>query len=219
MSKIKPSSDFRAEDTWRVFRIMSEFIDGFETLAVLPPAVSIFGSTKAVPSDADYQTAQKIAAIAVKKGLAVITGAGPGIMEAANKGAFNAGGESIGLNIELPTQQKPNPYVKHLLRFRYFFVRKVMFVKYAVAFVFLPGGYGTLDEFFEILTLFQTKRLSPVTIVLVNKKYWNGLIQWLTDTTLKQGKISKDDLRLFHIVDTPEQAIRIICKNLKCSQK
>jgi uncharacterized protein (TIGR00730 family) len=216
MAQIKPFTDFRAEDTWRIFRIMSEFVDGFEELTGIPPAISIFGSSRSVPSDKNYQDAQKIAELAVQKGYAVITGAGPGIMEAANKGASKAGGESIGLNIDLPTEQKPNPYVKHLLRFRYFFIRKVMFIKYSVAFVFLPGGFGTIDELFEILTLVQTKRISDVfSIVLVDTSYWAGIIEWINARMLKEGKITKQDMEIFKIVDTPEQVIKIICKNSK----
>ena len=202
--------DFTSSDTWRIFRIMSEFVEGFETLAKVRPAVSIFGSARALPGHGDYKTAEEIGRLLAKNGYTVITGAGPGIMEAANKGASEAGGESVGLNIELPMEQKPNPYVKTLLRFRYFFVRKVMFVKYAAAFVVLPGGFGTMDEFFEALTLIQTERMNRFPIILVGKKYWSGLNKWMEEHFLAGQMIDPQDLDLFDIVEKPAEVIEII---------
>ncbi len=208
--KSKDSSVFDDSDIWRIFRIMSEFVEGFETLAEVAPAVSIFGSARASPADKIYKIAEEIGRLLVRNGYAVITGAGPGIMEAANKGASEAGGKSIGLNIELPMEQKPNPYVKTLLRFRYFFVRKVMFVKYASAFVVLPGGFGTLDEFFEALTLIQTDRVELFPVILVGKKYWSGLKKWMDESLLGDKMIDSSDMDIFSIVDTPAEVIKAI---------
>ena len=202
--------DFTSSDTWRIFRIMSEFVEGFETLAKVRPAVSIFGSARALPGHHDYKKAFEIGRLLAKNGYTVITGAGSGIMEAANKGASEAGGESVGLNIELPMEQKPNPYVKTLVRFRYFFVRKVMFVKYAAAFVVLPGGFGTMDEFFEALTLIQTERMDRFPIILVGKKYWSGLNKWMVEHLLAGQMIDPQDLDLFDIVEKPAEVIEAI---------
>ncbi|MBI4436070.1 MAG: TIGR00730 family Rossman fold protein [Candidatus Omnitrophica bacterium] len=202
--------DIAKEETWRVFRIMSEFVDGFEDLSQLGPAISIFGSSRAKPNDANYKKAERLARLLVKEGYAVITGAGPGIMEGANKGAFEAGGESIGLNIQLPFIQKPNSYIKTKLEFRYFFCRRVMFVKYASAFVMLPGGYGTLDEFFEIITLIQTQKITPLPVILLGEKYWNTFLKWAKETLLAGDYIEPQDLKIFQIVDTPEEVIQII---------
>ncbi|MBU0635281.1 MAG: TIGR00730 family Rossman fold protein [Candidatus Omnitrophica bacterium] len=201
------------EEPWRIFRIMAEFVDGFQTLAKIGPAVSIFGASRRM-SDKDkyYRIAERTAYLLAKEGFAVITGGGPGIMEAANKGAKAAGGESVGLNIYIPTEQKPNRYISTLLEFRYFFSRKVMFVKYASAFVILPGGFGTLDEFFEAVTLIQTKRAEPFPVVLVGKKYWQGLIRWLNTTVERSGNIKASDLKIFELVDTPEEVLKIIRK-------
>lgn len=204
---------FTASDTWRIFRIMSEFVEGFETLAEVAPAVSVFGSARALPCDRDYKKAEEIGRLLAKNGYTVITGAGPGIMEAANKGASEIGGESIGLNIELPIEQKPNPYVKTLLRFRYFFVRKVMFAKYASAFVVLPGGFGTLDEFFEAITLIQTHRIKPFPVILVNKRYWSGLKKWMDANLRATNRIDPADMDIFTIVETPSEVIRVIQKS------
>ena len=198
------------EETWRVFRIMSEFVDGFEDLSQIGPAISIFGSSRAKAGDENYKKAERLARLLVKEGYTVITGAGPGIMEAANKGAYEAGGESIGLNIQLPFVQKPNPYVKKRLEFRYFFCRRVMFVKYAKAFVMLPGGYGTLDEFFEIITLIQTQKIRPVPVILLGGKYWNTFLNWARTVLLAGDFVEPKDLKIFQIVDTPEEVIRII---------
>jgi uncharacterized protein (TIGR00730 family) len=200
------------EEPWRIFRIMSEFVEGFEVLSKIGPAVSIFGSARKMTKDEPhYKVAQEIAFKLSKKGFAIITGGGPGIMEAANRGAKQAKGMSIGLNIQIPTEQKPNPFINKLLQFRYFFCRKVMFVKYAQAYVILPGGFGTLDEFFEAITLIQTGRSESFPVVLVGKKYWQGLLKWLNSTVLKAGSIQANDLKIFKLVDTSEEAVKIIC--------
>jgi uncharacterized protein (TIGR00730 family) len=174
------------------------------------PAVAIFGSARSRPEDPEYKLAQSVAHLLAKNGFAVITGGGPGAMEAANKGASEVGGESIGLNIELPFEQKSNPYVKRLVNFRYFFIRKVMFVKYSSAFVILPGGFGTLDELFESITLIQTRKIKPFPVILMGNGYWAGLINWIKSTVLAQGKISSEDLDILKIAETPEDVIRII---------
>lgn len=204
--------DFTQEDPWRIFRIMSEFVEGFEVLSKLDKAVTIFGSARTKPNDPHYKLGEEVAYYMAKAGYAVITGGGPGLMEAANKGTKRAGGHSIGLNIHLPCEQKPNPYIDTLLDFRYFFIRKVMFVKYAKAFVILPGGYGTLDEFFEAISLIQTERISKFPVVLFNSKYWGGLLDWLKDGVLKQGNISKSDLDIFTVVDKPQEVAEVIKK-------
>ncbi len=196
------------DDTWRMFRIMAEFVEGFETLGGIGPAVSIFGSARTPPGHPNYETATQLAAKCVEAGFGVITGGGPGIMEAANKGAAQAGGRSIGLNIELPHEQQANPYVKTLVGFRYFFVRKVMFVKYAMAFVICPGGFGTLDEFFEALTLIQTRKIRPFPVFLLNSAYWNGLLAWMKDRMVAEGMIDPEDLSFFHVRDNPDDIVR-----------
>jgi len=199
-------------DTWRMFRIMAEFVEGFEHLADLPPAVSIFGSARVGPESPEYQMAERLARMLVERGYAVITGGGPGIMEAANKGAAEAGGQSVGLNIELPFEQKPNPYANLQLNFRYFFVRKVMFVKYAIAYVVMPGGFGTVDELFEALTLIQTNKIKPFPVILMVKRYWEGLMKWIKETVLQEGKICQKDVDLFHLTDDPEEVVDIVDK-------
>ena len=204
--------DFTQEDTWRIFRIMSEFVDGFEVLSKVGKAVSIFGSARAKPDTQFYKLAEEVAYHIAKAGYAIITGSGPGLMEAANKGARRAGGHSIGLNIHLPCEQKPNKYVDTVLGFRYFFVRKVMFVKYAKAFVILPGGYGTLDEFFEAITLIQTERISKFPVILFNSQYWKPLLEWLKSTVYKHGNIIREDLDLFILVDDPKEVTQAIKK-------
>jgi len=202
--------EMKIEDSWRIFRIMAEFIEGFEVLSKIPAAVSIFGSTKTRPKDNDYQKAEETARRLVKEGYAIATGGGPGIMEAANKGAKEAGGISVGLNIDLPEEQEPNKYIGTYLNFRYFFVRKVMFVKYAVAFVIFPGGFGTLDELFEPLQLIQTQKIKPFPVILVGKEYWKGLVNWIKEVLLARGKISSHDLNLFHIAEEPEEIVSFI---------
>ena len=204
------AEDFKLEDPWRVFRIMSEFVDGFHELAEIGPAVSIFGSSRTKRTQQWHKLAEKTAALLVKEGYAVITGGGPGIMEASNKGAASAKGQSIGLNIDLPFEQKPNRYINHLINFHYFFSRKVMFVKYAKAFVIFPGGYGTLDEFFESITLIQTQRMEKFPVVLFDGGYWHGLIEWLRKTVLKADNIDPQDLDIFKIANTPEEVVKII---------
>lgn len=203
---------FTKEDPWRIFRIMSEFVDGFEELSDIKEAVSIFGSAKTKLSTRYYRMAEETASKLAGSGYAIITGAGPGIMEAANKGAKKAGGESIGLNILIPVMQKPNRYITRLLEFKYFFCRKVLFAKYSKAFVVFPGGYGTLDELFEALALIQTERIEPFPVILFGSKYWKGMLHWIKDTLLKQGAITKADLTIFKVADTPQEIISIINK-------
>ncbi|MFH0912959.1 MAG: TIGR00730 family Rossman fold protein [Candidatus Omnitrophota bacterium] len=204
--------DFPREDTWRVFRIMSEFVEGFEILSELGQAVSFFGSSRMKPNNKYYKLTEKIAYLLAKEGYAIITGSGPGVMEAANKGAKRAGGHSVGLNIQIPMEQKPNKYVDTLLDFRYFFVRKVMFVKYAKAFVIMPGGYGTLDEFTEAINLIQTERIPKFPVVLFGSEYWKGMLDWLRDTVLENGNISKEELGIFKVTDSPKEVVSIIKK-------
>jgi hypothetical protein len=204
--------DFTQEDTWRIFRIMSEFVDGFEVLSKVGKAVSIFGSARTKPGTKFYKLAEEVAYHIAKAGYAVITGSGPGLMEASNKGARRAQGHSIGLNIHLPCEQKPNQYVDTVLGFRYFFVRKVMFVKYAKAFVILPGGFGTLDEFFEAITLIQTERIIKFPVILFNSQYWKPLLAWLKDTVYAHGNVDREDLDIFIVVDEPKDVVRAIKK-------
>ncbi|OGS18565.1 MAG: Rossman fold protein, TIGR00730 family [Elusimicrobia bacterium RIFOXYA2_FULL_40_6] len=205
--------DIHDQDTWRIFRIMAEFIDGFEALSRIKKGICIFGSARLKPDNKYYKIAEKTAYLLAKSGYSVITGGGPGIMEAANKGAAAAGGKSVGLNIMLPMEQKPNPFMNVMLEFRYFFVRKVMFMKYAKAFVALPGGYGTLDEFYEAITLIQTERIETFPVILVGKEYWKDLIDWMKNTMLDEDCISRCDLDIFKIVDTPEEIVSIIKKS------
>ncbi len=197
-----------------MFRIMAEFVDGFEALGKYHPAVSIFGSTRIKPGDEVYQKAEQIGKLLAENGFAVITGGGPGAMEAANKGAISAGGKSIGLNIELPLEQKPNPYTNITLNFRYFFVRKVMFVKYAVAYIILPGGFGTMDELLESITLIQTKKIKPFPVILMGSNYWKGFFEWIKEVVLKEGKISSADLDILQVIDEPGEIIRAIKKTV-----
>jgi uncharacterized protein (TIGR00730 family) len=204
----------QAKESWRLFRILAEFVEGFEVLPRVYPGVTIFGSARTKPDDPDYQKAEKLAELLVRAGFSVITGGGPGIMEAANKGARNAGGYSVGLNIRLPMEQEPNPYANIKLEFRYFFVRKVMLAKYSVAFVFFPGGFGTMDEMFEILTLVQTKKIRPVPIVLVDKQFWKPLVSWFTKTLIPENKISPQDLEIFKVLDEPEEIVNHIKEKL-----
>lgn len=200
------------EDPWRIFRIMAEFVDGFEELKDIGPAVSIFGSARIKPTNKYYIAAEKTAQLLVKAGYAVITGGGPSIMEAGNKGAYEAGGKSIGLNIDLPFEQKPNPYINHLINFHYFFCRKVCFVKYAKAFVIFPGGYGTIDELSESITLIQTMRMEKFPVILYGSDYWKGLLTWFEEKMLHEGCIDAKDLELMQLVDKPEDVIKIIKK-------
>ncbi len=198
-------------DLWRIFRIMAEFTEGFEELYSVGPAVSIFGSARTKPNDKYYKMAQETARLLGKAGFAVITGGGSGIMEAANKGAAQAGAKSVGLNIELPKEQLPNEYQNISLHFRYFFCRKVMFLKYAHGFIVFPGGFGTLDEFFESLVLIQTLKQASFPVVLVGKEYWSGLVDWMSEKMLKEHhNVAANDMDVFTVVDKPEDATRII---------
>jgi len=207
--------DFLAEDPWRVFRIMAEFVDGFEMMAQVPPGVSVFGSARAGPDHPYYAKAEEVGRRTVEAGFSVITGGGPGIMEAANKGAKEAGGESIGLNIILPFEQIANPYLTKVINFRYFFVRKVMFSKYAVGFIFFPGGYGTMDEFYDTMTLIQTEKIHRLPVVLFGTDFWSGQLSWLRETALGRFEhISAEDLDLFLVTDDPGAAVRHIAENL-----
>lgn len=201
-------------DTWRVFRIMAEFVEGFEEMSDLGPAVTIFGSARTRPDHPDYKAAERTAALLVKNKLAVITGGGPGIMEAGNKGAIEAGGKSIGLNITLPHEQEGNRYTTKSLDFHYFYVRKVMFTKYASAYVCFPGGFGTMDEFFEVLTLIQTLKVQAFPIVLYGSQYWNGLVDWMRKS-LAENFIDGEDLDIFRVVDTPEDVVKQVKLGLK----
>jgi uncharacterized protein (TIGR00730 family) len=198
------------KDTWRMFHIMAEFVQGFEVMPEVYPAVTIFGSSNAKPQSAAYKNTIKVARLLVENGFNVISGGGPGIMEAANKGAAEAGGKSVGLHIELPKEQKPNEYANVRLAFKYFFIRKVMFVKYAVAYIIMPGGFGTLDELFEALTLIQTKRIRSFPLILMDSRFWNGLLDWLKNSLISAKTISEPDLEIFSVVDTPEEAVAII---------
>jgi uncharacterized protein (TIGR00730 family) len=203
---------FVNEDPWRVFRIMSEFVEGFETMSRVGPAVSVFGSARTPRSDPEYRRARKLASMLCNEGYGIITGGGPGIMEAANRGAHDAGGLSVGLNINLPMEQNANPWADVRLDFRYFFARLVMFVKYANAFVCFPGGFGTLHEFFNSMTLIQTGKSMRFPVVLIGRSYWSGLIDWIRDTMLGNGhpKIDPEDTELFTLTDSLEETVRVI---------
>jgi len=200
------------EESWRIFRIMAEFVESIEVLSGVHNAVTIFGSARVKPGDPYYQKTEKLGQLLAQNGFAVITGGGPGIMEAANKGAAEAGGQSVGMNIKLPFEQKPNPYANLQLDYKYFFIRKVMFVKYAVAYVIMPGGYGTMDEFFEALTLIQTKRMKSFPVILMGRDYWQGLLDWLKNTMLQKGMILPFDIEMIQIIDEPEEVVKHIKK-------
>ena len=206
--------DVMKQDTWRIFRIMAEFVEGFEEMSTVGPAISIFGSARTKPNHPDYKAAEKTAALLARHRLAVITGGGPGIMEAGNKGAFENGGQSIGLNITLPHEQLANRYQTKSLDFHYFYVRKVMFVKYASGFICFPGGYGTLDEFLELITLIQTLKVGAVPVVLYGSNYWSGLVHWMRES-LVEKYIDAEDLDIFRVVDTPEDAVKQVRLGLK----
>ncbi|HOK26830.1 MAG TPA: TIGR00730 family Rossman fold protein [Bacteroidales bacterium] len=211
----KTWQEIHITDSWRVFKILSEFVEGFEKLARIGPCVSIFGSARTKPDNKYYKMAEEIAFKLTQKGYGVITGGGPGIMEAANKGAWRGKGKSVGINIDLPFEQKPNPYIDSdkLITFDHFFVRKVMFVKYAQGFIVMPGGFGTFDELFEAMTLIQTRKIGKFPIILVGKKYWEGLIKWIKEVMLEQEhNISPQDLDLFTVVDTADEAVDLIDK-------
>jgi len=216
--KTRDWTEKRGKDTWTIFRIMAEFVEGFETLAEIGPCVSVFGSARTKPGTPYYELGVEVAYKLTQAGFGVITGGGPGIMEAGNKGAQKGNGSSVGLNIELPFEQSSNPYIDpdKNIDFNYFFVRKVMFMKYAQGFVALPGGFGTLDELFEALTLIQTKKIAVFPVVLVGKEFWGGLVDWIKDTLLeKAGNISPGDMDLFHLVDTADEAVACITEFYK----
>jgi len=200
------------EESWRIFRIMAEFVESIESLSKIRNAVSIFGSARLKPESKYYQMAETLGKILAQNGFSVITGGGPGIMEAANKGAAETGGKSVGMNIHLPFEQKPNPYANLQIDYKYFFIRKVMFVKYALAYVILPGGYGTMDEFFESLTLIQTKRVKSFPIILMGREYWQGLLDWLKNSMVQNGMILPFDYEMIQVIDDPEEAVRHIKK-------
>jgi uncharacterized protein (TIGR00730 family) len=210
LSSEQPSYDFTQSDPWRVFRIMGEFVEGFDTLAKVGAAVAVFGSARVPPGHAQYDAAEETARRLSEAGFAVITGGGPGIMEAANRGAREAGGISIGCNIELPFEQGMNPWVDIAVNFRYFFVRKTMFVKYSEAFIIFPGGFGTLDELFEALTLIQTGKIRNFPVILFGSDYWAGMLDWIKRVMLQEGKISPNDLDLVVVTDSPGEAVEVI---------
>ncbi len=206
--------DLTKDDTWRMFNILAECVEGFDVMSKVFPAVTIFGSSRAHPNSLNYKTTENVARLLVKNGFNVISGGGPGVMEAANKGAAEAGGKSVGLHIHLPNEQKPNKYANVRLDFKYFFIRKLMFIKYAVAYIIMPGGFGTLDELFEALTLIQTNRIKFFPVILMDSKYWKGLIDWIKGTLIKEKSISESDLEILNLVDTPEEAVGIIKKRV-----
>ena len=208
---VKRTNHLRLTEPWRIFRIMGEFVEGFDELSDVTNAVAIFGSSKATRADVYYRRAEEIAKALVKAGYSVITGAGPGVMEAANKGATHANGESIGLNIDIPILQQPNRYVRRLINFNFFFIRRVMFVKYSKAFVVMPGGFGTLDELSEIVTLIQTKKIDPIPVILVGRKFWQGLLTWMEDEVkTRRGYLDPQDLELFTVRETPREVVEAI---------
>ena len=213
-------SDFLAQDPWRVFRIMAEFVDGFEMMARVPPGISVFGSSRAGPDHPYYRKAQETGRLIAQAGFSVVTGAGPGLMEAANKGAKEAGGESVGLNIVLPFEQVANPFLTKAINFRYFFVRKVMFSKYACGFIFFPGGYGTLDEFFDTITLVQTEKIHRLPVALMGTDFWQGQLDWLRETVLERFEhVLPEDLDLVYPTDDPAEAVRHIVENLSARDR
>jgi len=205
----KSWNEIKTHDSWSVFKVMSELVDGFEKMGRIGPCVSIFGSARTKESHENYKLTEEIAYLLTKKGFGIITGGGPGIMEAANKGAHFARGKSVGLNIELPHEQKSNPFIDNdkLISFDYFFVRKVMFMKYSQGYIVMPGGFGTLDEFFEAVTLIQTHKMVRFPVVLFKSSYWGGLMDWVKKQLLDEGMISEEDMKLFRIADTPEEAV------------
>jgi uncharacterized protein (TIGR00730 family) len=210
-----PAASYIREDPWRIFRIMAEFVDSFETMSRVGTGVTIFGSARTPPTDDYYQASVNLARLLAANGLAVITGGGPGIMEAANRGAAEAKGKSVGLNIRLPMEQKPNPYANVPVDFHYFFARKVCFVKYSIAFVFMPGGFGTLDEFFEVATLVQTRRIPRFPLILYGRAYWSGLLKWIRSTLEKNSLISPGDLDLLSITDDPQETVDLVLDYLR----
>lgn len=213
----EPDDDYKTSDSWRVLRIASEFVAGFDDLATVTRGVSIFGSARTKPTDHYYKMARETGRLLGESGFDVITGGGPGIMEAGNRGAMDAGGTSIGCNIELPMEQDPNPYQTSSLSFKYFFVRKTMFIKYSNAYVIFPGGFGTMDELFEPLTLIQTRKIRNFPVVLFGSQYWRGLLQWLTSTMLNEKMINPDDLGLMYLTDSPKDTVDFIIETCMAS--
>jgi len=211
----RQQTGFAHQDTWRVFRIMAEFVEGFETLSTIGPAVALFGSARATNEDKYYAEARKTACLLAQKGVTVITGGGGGFMEAANRGAKEGGGQSVGLNIELPFEQKPNDYIDLMIEFHYFFCRKVMFLKYSVGFILFPGGFGTMDELFESLTLIQTGRNENFGLVLFGSEYWKGLLDWVKSTMLGRGYIAHNDPDLCFVTDDTGEAVDVILDQLR----
>lgn len=208
----EPADDYKASDSWRVFRIMGEFVDGFDNLAVITRGVSIFGSARTKETEPMYIAARETGKLLAEAGFEVITGGGPGIMEAANRGAFEVGGVSVGCNIELPFEQAANPYQTKSLSFQYFFVRKTMFIKYSNAYVIFPGGFGTMDELFEALTLIQTKKIRNFPVVLFGSTYWKGLLSWISSTMIYEGNISPEDMSLIYLTDSPQDTVDFVIK-------
>ncbi len=212
MEKQYVIDDIALKDTWRLFHIMAEFVEGFENLSDIHPAVSIFGSSRCKEGDLLYTRTYNLSRLLAKNGFNIITGGGGGVMEAANRGAADEGAKSVGINIELPFEQKPNPYTNVKLHFRYFFVRKVMFIKYAVAYIVLPGGFGTLDECFEAITLIQTKKIKPFPVILVDSSYWSRVVAWIKEELLTNGMVTKEDTNIFKVMDEPEEIVEYLKK-------
>jgi uncharacterized protein (TIGR00730 family) len=215
----EPEDEYKTSDSWRVFRIMGEFVGGFDDLATITRGVSIFGSARTHEGTEMYDAARETARLLAEAGFEIITGGGPGIMEAANRGAYEAGKISVGCNIELPFEQMPNPYQTKSLSFKYFFVRKTMFIKYSNAYIIFPGGFGTMDELFEALTLIQTRKIRNFPVVLFGSQYWQGLLQWITSAMLNEHNINPADLALIHLTDSPEQAVKFIIKTYGGAEK
>jgi uncharacterized protein (TIGR00730 family) len=215
----EPDDDYKTSDSWRVFRILGEFVSGFDNMATITRGVSVFGSARTHQNDANYIAAMETGKLLAEAGFEVITGGGPGIMEAANRGAHAAGKVSVGCNIELPFEQIPNPYVTKSLTFKYFFVRKTVFIKYSNAYIIFPGGFGTMDELFEALTLIQTRKIRNFPVVLFGSQYWRGLLQWITSTMLNEKNINAEDLGLIHLTDSPKDAVDFIIRTCEASER
>jgi uncharacterized protein (TIGR00730 family) len=215
----EPEDEYKTSDSWRVFRILGEFVDGFDNLATVTKGVSVFGSARTHEDDPMYEAAREMSRLLAEAGFEIITGGGPGIMEAANRGAFEAGKVSVGCNIELPFEQLPNPYLTKSLSFKYFFVRKTMFIKFSNAYIIFPGGFGTMDELFEALTLIQTRKIRNFPVVLFGSQYWRGLLQWLTSTMLNEKMINPEDLGLIHLTDSPADGVEFIVRTSGAGEK
>ncbi len=215
----EPEDEYKTSDSWRVFRIMGEFVGGFDSLATITRGISIFGSARTREDDPMYAAARETARLLAENDFEIITGGGPGVMEAANRGAFEAGKVSVGCNIELPFEQFPNPYLTRSLTFKYFMVRKTMFIKYSNAYIIFPGGFGTMDELFEALTLIQTRKIRNFPVVLFGSQYWQGLLQWITSVMLSEGNISEEDLGLMYLTDSPKDAVDFILRTSGSGEK